>query len=54
MPRDMRLTYDRKRLREAVERMIAWAPERVIIAHGRWYGENGTAELRRAFRRLLD
>lgn len=54
MPRDMRLTYDRTRLREAVERMIAWAPERVIIAHGKWYRKNGAAELRRAFRRLLD
>ncbi|MBO9353575.1 DUF4336 domain-containing protein [Bordetella petrii] len=56
MPRDMRLTYARRRgaLRAAVEQMIAWDPRRVILAHGRWYPENGAAELRRAFRWLLD
>jgi hypothetical protein len=34
--------------------MIAWDPERIILAHGRWYERNGTAELKRAFRWLLD
>lgn len=52
-PRDMRLTFAKPQLRAAVETMIAWDPERVIIAHGRWYPRNGTAELRRAFRWLL-
>lgn len=56
MPRDMRLTYSKQKpaLKAAVETMIGWAPERVIIAHGRWYEANGAAELRRAFRWLLD
>ncbi len=51
MPRDMRLTFagHRAELRGAVEAMIGWAPERVILAHGRWYRENGAEELRRAF-----
>ncbi|MEO8558431.1 MAG: hypothetical protein ABI439_05170 [Rhodospirillales bacterium] len=40
-------------LRQAVEQMIAWQPERVIIAHGSWYQNNGAAELRRAFDWLL-
>jgi hypothetical protein len=55
MPRDMRLTYSRHRdeLRAAVQTMIGWQPERIIIAHGRWYPKNGTAELQRAFRWLL-
>lgn len=54
MPRDMRLSFtDKTRLREAVERMIGWAPERVILAHGRWYERHGVAELRRAFRFVL-
>lgn len=55
MPRDMRFTYRRNRteLKAAVERMIAWNPERVIIAHGRWFETDGAAELRRAFRWLL-
>jgi hypothetical protein len=56
MPRDLRWTFRRQRaaLRRAVETMIAWQPERVIIAHGRWYERDGAAELRRAFRWLLE
>lgn len=52
MPRDMRATYPREALRRAVARMVAWAPERVILAHGRWYASDGVAELKRAFRWL--
>ena len=54
-PIDLRQTFRRGRaeLREDVARMIGWAPERVILAHGRWYAENGTAELTRAFRWAL-
>jgi hypothetical protein len=33
--------------------MMAWQPERVILAHGRWYEENAAAELRRAFRWVM-
>ncbi|MGH6770711.1 MAG: DUF4336 domain-containing protein [Xanthobacteraceae bacterium] len=56
MPRDMRLTFrkHRKELRTAIETMIAWNPERVILAHGRWYQTGGAQELRRAFRWLLE
>ncbi|HEY9553484.1 DUF4336 domain-containing protein [Allosphingosinicella sp.] len=55
MPRDMRLTYkDKATLKAAVETMIGWNPERIILAHGRWYERDGAAELRRAFRWLLD
>ena len=56
MPRDMRRTFLRQRaqLKAAVERMLAWNPERVVIAHGRWYERDGAAELRRAFAWLLD
>lgn len=51
MPRDMRLTYApfRSELEAVVRTMIGWQPERVILAHGRWYDRNGTDELRRAF-----
>ena len=54
-PRDMRVTFRRHRaeMRAGVERMLAWQPERVILAHGRWYAQNGTAELTRAFRWVL-
>ena len=56
MPRDMRLTFSRHRaeLQRAVEVMIAWEPERITLAHGRWYDVDATSELRRAFRWLLD
>jgi hypothetical protein len=55
MPRDMRVTFcgNRDQLRAAVEWMIGWAPERIILAHGRWYARDGVAELRRAFRFML-
>jgi hypothetical protein len=54
MPRDMRLTYPREALRRIVETMLAWNPQRIILAHGRWYQENAVAELRRAFHWVLE
>lgn len=56
MPRDMRVTFRRRKpeLKAMIETMIAWKPDRIILAHGRWYERNGTAELSRAFRWLLD
>lgn len=53
MPRDMAVGFWRRRdhLDHVVETLLDWAPERVILAHGRWYDRDGTAELRRAFRR---
>lgn len=54
MPRDMRLSYPKQVVRVAVETMIGWNPERIILAHGRWYESNGAAELRRAFRWVLE
>lgn len=54
-PYDMRLTFLRHRasLRDTVQRMIEWRPDRVIVAHGRWYDRNAKAELQRAFRWVL-
>jgi hypothetical protein len=54
-PRDLQWSFLRRRdeLRAAVRQMIAWHPEVVIVAHGRWYAGNGEAELRRAFRWIL-
>lgn len=56
MPRDMRYTFKAQmpQLKAAVETMIGWNPERIVLAHGRWYERNGAAELRRAFRWLLN
>ena len=55
MPRDMALSFRRRRahLRDVVERMLSWKPERVIIAHGRCFEHDGEAVLRRAFAKVL-
>jgi len=56
LPRDLRLTFTWRHKREllaAVKTMLAWNPERIIFAHGRWCRTNGAAELRAAFRWLL-
>jgi hypothetical protein len=57
LPRDLRLNFTwrhKEELRAAVKTMLAWRPARIIIAHGRCYDGNGTAELRRVFRWALD
>lgn len=52
-PMDMRATFKSKsKARKVIEELISWGPERIIISHGRWYRENGVAELKRAFRWL--
>lgn len=52
-PIDMRATFsDHAAARSSRDRLLAWDPVRVVLAHGRWYTHDGTAELRRAFRWL--
>ncbi|WP_120499000.1 DUF4336 domain-containing protein [Roseovarius sp. EL26] len=53
MPYLMARGFNREALEESVEKLIAFAPERVILSQGHWYQSNGTAELQRAFRRLV-
>jgi hypothetical protein len=48
-PREWRATFLRRRLaREARARVLAWAPERLVIAHGACASENATEILSRA------
>lgn len=51
-PVDFRLTFFGRKAdaRDSVARMLAWEPRQLIMAHGRPYRDDGTAELRRAFR----
>lgn len=51
-PADFRATFfgRKQQARKSYEQMLAWQPEKIIIAHGRWYKENGVEELKRAFR----
>jgi hypothetical protein len=55
MPIDMRFSFRKYRqgLASAVNQMLEWNPERVILAHGRWYNCRGADEIRRAFRGVL-
>jgi hypothetical protein len=43
----------RKAAAAAAARIVAWAPERVVFAHGRWFERDGTARLRRSLAWLL-
>ena len=49
-PRDLKLTFrgKRRRVAEQVGRILAWSPQKVVMAHGRPYSSEGGAELRRA------
>lgn len=54
-PIDLRMTFwgHKKQAYQCFQQMLNWQPERIILAHGRWYDRNGIDELRRAFRWLL-
>lgn len=53
-PIDMRNSFkSKKKARAVIREVISWAPEKVILSHGRWYDRDGTEELKRAFRWLL-
>lgn len=50
-PVDMRLTFlgQKELARHSFNQMLEWQPERIILAHGRWYEKDGVTELKRAF-----
>ncbi|WP_158266387.1 DUF4336 domain-containing protein [Allosphingosinicella deserti] len=47
------LLLDRQQARQAVTRMLALQPARVLFAHGRWFADRGAERLNRAFAWLL-
>jgi hypothetical protein len=48
-PREWRLAFwNRKSARGALQKALAWNPERLIIAHGVWVPENGREVLQRS------
>lgn len=53
-PLDLRMTFwgQKQQARSCLKRVLQWNPQKIVLAHGRWYADNGTAELRRAFRWL--
>ena len=49
-PRDLRMTFrDHSAAKRSADRILEWAPERVIIAHGSCIESDAPAFLRRAF-----
>lgn len=53
-PADLRMTFwgRKQKARASLSRVLAWEPEKVILAHGRPYEREGIMELQRAFRWL--
>jgi hypothetical protein len=51
----MAASFKRRRdhLSSLVREMIAWEPERIVLAHGKWIDCDGAKELKRAFRNFL-
>jgi hypothetical protein len=47
------LKLNRAEASQAAARLVAFSPERVIFAHGRWFERDGTAQLRRSLAWLL-
>jgi hypothetical protein len=52
-PRDWRLSFwNRRAARAALRKALAWNAQRMIIAHGDWVCQNGSAALAHSLRRL--
>ncbi len=53
-PFDLRMTFlgRKNQARIGFKQILSWEPNKIILAHGRWYDRNGMDELRRAFRWL--
>ncbi len=56
MPVDMRLPFWPRiqKVRPAMESILSWEPERIILSHGRCFEANGSSALRSAFGRALN
>lgn len=51
-PRDMRLTFSGRKahIKEQVEQMIGWEPQKIVLAHGRCIEKDAAGFLRHSFR----
>jgi hypothetical protein len=43
------LILQKRKTRAAVQKILSWQPERIILSHGRWFDSNATATLQRMF-----
>jgi len=44
----------KRKIRTAIERILSWQPDHVILGHERCFDMNGSREIRRAFRWALN
>lgn len=44
---------DKTKGRQAIEQLLSWQPQSVVISHGEWFRHDGPDELRNRFRWLL-
>ena len=51
MPVDLRLAFwpSKRKVRPAVESILSWQPEHIILSHGRCFKGNGSREIERVF-----
>jgi hypothetical protein len=49
----MAMLRHRRRVREAINKMIAWGPARIVLSHGKCYEGHTTDEIARAFRWIV-
>jgi hypothetical protein len=43
------LILQKRKTRAAVQKILSWQPERIILSHGRWFDSNASATLQRLF-----
>ena len=43
------LLLQKRKTRAAVQKMLSWQPERIILSHGRWFDSNASETLQRTF-----
>jgi hypothetical protein len=44
------LLLQKRKTRAAVQKMLSWQPERIILSHGRWFDSNASETLQRTLR----
>jgi hypothetical protein len=43
------LLLQKRKTRAAVQKMLSWQPERIILSHGRWFDSSASETLQRTF-----
>lgn len=52
VPFPTHMTIIKLSARRCYNKMLSWNPDKIFLAHGRWYDKDGVPELKRAFKWL--